>query len=255
MRIVSLAPVITEIIYELGLGEQVVAVTRFCDWPPTVKAKEKIGAWINTEPEKINEFQPDIIIGSYFMPESMKQWSGAGKQMIFEPKNLWDVFESIRSIGGAIGADKQADAVVDNMKKEFDQLRASHDGKLARVYMEEWFDPPLAAGNWVPEIVAIAGGSEVIAEIGKSSIEFSLAALEIADPDLIVCHWSGWGTRVDSDRIFNRSGWNGLRAIAENKVFFVDDALINRPGPRLIQGAQKLNEIFTTTLDSVNRVN
>ena len=65
MRIVSLAPVMTEILYALGAADDIVAVTRFCDWPPEALAKQKIGAWINSEPEKLNEFKPDLILASY----------------------------------------------------------------------------------------------------------------------------------------------------------------------------------------------
>ena len=135
------------------------------------------------------------------------------------------------------------------MKSGFAKIRLHPLEYRPRVYMEEWFQPPLAAGNWVPEVAAIAGGEEIIAEVSRPSKTFSLAALSLADPDLIVCHWQGWGDRTDLGRIVERPGWQELRAMAENKIFFLDDALINRPGPRLVQGARALNKIFSGAKD------
>lgn len=246
MRIVSLAPVMTEILYALGAADDIVAVTRFCDWPPEARQKEKIGDWINSEPEKLNEYKPDLIFASYYMPESLRGWQGPGQLLHFEPRNLWEVFDSIRAIGEAVGINQRVTAVVEEMKNGFRKTRSSSRAHSVRVYMEEWFQPPLAAGNWVPELAAIAGGDVVISEVGRPSQPFSLAALVVADPDLIVCHWQGWGDRTDLRRIAERPGWQELRAVEDNRIFFVDDALINRPGPRLVEGALKLKEVFAT---------
>lgn len=244
MRIVSLAPVMTEILYALGAADDIVAVTRFCDWPPEARQKEHIGAWINSESARLNEFNPDLIFASYYMPESLRGWQGSGQILHFEPRSLWEIFDSIRAIGEVVGKSQRAVAVVEEMKNSFRKIRSSSRVHSVRVYMEEWFDLPLAAGNWVPEVVAIGGGEEVIAEVSSPSKTFSLAALSMADPDLIVCHWQGWGNRTDLARIADRPGWQELRAVEEAKIFFIDDALINRPGPRLVHGARALQEIF-----------
>ena len=251
MRIVSLSPAMTEILYAIGAGDDVAAVTKFCDWPPLAKNKPKVGSLINTEPEKINELKPDLIVASYFMPRVLKQCSDLPKLLILEPKNLWDVFESIRLIGEAVGRFQEAEKVVREMKDGFDEILSLMTGDSARVYMEEWYDPPTAAGYWVPELVAIAGGEEVIAEVGQPSQAFSLAAMNIADPDIIVCHWWGWGERFDPRRLIDRPGWENLRAVSENKVFFVNEALINRPSPRLVEGAHKLERIFSGAIKDI----
>ena len=244
MRIVSLAPSNTEILYALGVEDQVVAVTRFCDYPRAAQAKEKVGSWIATEPEKLEALEPDLILTSYFMPEPLRKWRGPGQVLHYEPKTLWDVFESIRSIGQAVGATDRAEAVVRTMKEGFDAIRSRARNRSVRVYMEEWMTPPMAAGNWVPELAAVAGGEEVVGEIGQPSREFSFAALALADPELVICHWCGWGTRTDPKRILEREGWRELRAVREGRVMFLDDSLINRPGPRLVQGAAALQAAF-----------
>ena|SRR3989338_8524733 len=248
MRIVSLAPSNTEILYALGVEDQVVAVTRFCDWPLEAKNKVQIGGWINTDAERLKELAPDLILTSYFMPEPLREWTGPGKLLHVEPKNLWDVFESIRTIGEAVGAPERAEAIVARMKDGFARLEPTAPKRAVRVYMEEWMEPPMASGNWVPELVAIAGGEEVLAEVGQASHDFPLAALTVADPDLIVCHWCGWGERTDNKRIVERPGWQDIRAIRDKQVYFVHDSLLNRPGPRLLEGALILQRLFNSVV-------
>ena len=245
MRIVSLAPSNTEILYALGVEDQVVAVTRFCDWPLEAKQKTQIGAWINTEPEKLRELEPDLIMTSYFKPKALEGWSGPGEVLHVAPLTMWEVFESIRTIGQAIGRTQRAEAVVQEMRDGFDRLWAARPEQSARVYMEEWFHPPMAAGNWVPELVALAGGEEVVADPGKPSAEFPFAALAMADPDLMVCHWYGWGERTNPTLVLERDGWQELRVVRAGRVHFINDSFINRPGPRLVEGAVALQKIFT----------
>lgn len=240
MRIVSLAPSNTEILFALGVGEQVVAVTKFCDWPKEATDKIRIGSWLNTDAEKLKELKPDLIFTSYWLPEPLRDWSGPGKLIHVEPKNLWDVLESIRVIGEAVSARAQAKKIIDDMEQGFEALRAAEPARKPRVYMEEWFDPPMVAGNWVPELVAIAGGEAVMSEINQPSKIFSLAALTVADPDLVICHWCGWGERVDEERILARAGWEQVRAVHGGYVYFVNDSVINRPGPRLVEGAKAI---------------
>lgn len=243
MRIVSLAPSNTEILYALGVEEQIVAVTKFCDWPAQVIDKPRIGSWPHINPERVRQLSPDLILTSW-MPPELVEWSGPGNVLHVEPKNLWDVFENVRTIGEAVGAGSAADRIVRQMEQGFDVLRTWSPARQPRVYMEEWYDPPVVAGNWIPELVAIAGGQAVLTEINQPSKPFSLAALTVADPDLVVCHWSGWGHRTDESRILQRPGWEEVRAVREGRVWFIDDALINRPGPRLVQGANELQRVL-----------
>ncbi len=248
MRIVSLAPSNTEILYALGVEDQIVAVTRFCDWPHAAKEKTQIGSWLTTNPERIAELKPDLILTSMWLPESTKAWTGPGKVLHVDPKNLWDVFESMRTIGDAVGASVSAARIVQQMEEAFERIRSEATATRPHVYMEEWFDPPMAAGNWVPEIVAVAGGEEVLMEPNQPSKTFSLPALTVANPDAVICHWCGWGNRVDESRILARPGWDAVNAVAEGRVFFVDDSLLNRPGPRLVEGARALQKIFREEL-------
>lgn len=249
MRIISLAPSNTEILFALGVEDKIVAVSQFCDWPAAAQGKPKISL-NDAQTDKLIELAPDIILTSYFASDAVRTWSGPGKIIHIEPKTLWEVLESMRTIGEAVGELGQAEKLVADMKDKFRRLKGSRPGGSRRLYMEEWMHPPMAAGNWVPELVAIAGAEAVVSEAGRPSREFSLAALKVADPDAIICHWYGWGERIDLRRVLVRPGWSELRAVRERQVFFINDSLINRPGPRLVEGARRLQTLLNAVTSS-----
>jgi iron complex transport system substrate-binding protein len=246
MRIISLAPAITEIIYALDKQSELVAVTKFCDWPPAVAELKKltVGSDLDLDELEILSLEPDIILSSVVRPASLAAWVGPGQHHHFNPGNLWEVIDSITIIGELIGAEDAAQKIKSRLESGLNDLEKQIPQVRPTVYMEEWFDPPTAAGAWVPELVAIAGGTAVLAKINEPSQTFSVAQLLVADPDIIVCHWQGLGKRPDRDRLLTRPGWSELRAIKNEAIFFIDDALINRPGPRLLEGASQLNELF-----------
>jgi iron complex transport system substrate-binding protein len=246
MKIISLAPSNTEILFSLGLGDSVVAITHFCDWPPEAREKNKIGAWINTEPEKIATFKPDLIFTSYFLPEALRQWRGPGKLVHVAPKTLSDVYKSILKIGEETDRLQKAESIVERMKENFEDIKKAAPSARPRLYMEEWFKPPMSSGNWVPEVVEIAGGIPGIAERGVPSGVFAFQKLEQFDPDALIFHWCGFGKpKITKDRLLTREKeWHQLRAFRENKMFSLDDSTINRPGPRLPKAARMIQEII-----------
>ncbi len=246
MRILSLAPSNTEILFALGQEDNIIGVTAFCDYPKEARDKERIGAWINTEPEKIKALKPDYIFTSYFIPPPLRGWKGPGKLVHVAPKTLSDVFQSILHIGSVVKAKKRAESIVSNMKTSFAQIEKNRPKKKLRVYMEEWFEPPMASGNWVPELIAIAGGTEGIAKKGQPSNSFSIEELIFFDADCMIFHWCGFGKRFDKEKVKKRNGWENLRAIREDNLFVIDDSLLNRPGPRLAQGAEQIQTIPTS---------
>ncbi|MBI3420682.1 MAG: cobalamin-binding protein [Candidatus Sungbacteria bacterium] len=249
MRIISLAPSNTEILYALGLGNQIIAVTGFCDWPGDVRTKPRIGAWINTEPEKIKALMPDLIFTSYFIPEPLRNWSGPGALVHVEPKTLEGVYDGIRVIGETTDALKTARNVIEEMKQGFGKIAIQAPSERVRIYMEEWFAPPMASGNWVPELVEISGGRHAIAKQGESSAGFAFDELAQFDPDAAIFHWCGFGSKFPKEKLADRSKeWQELRMFRNNALYAIDDSMINRPGPRLVEGAQKIQETIKTYL-------
>jgi len=287
MRLLSLAPSNTEILFALGVGDQLVGITNLCDYPKETKNIQKLGSWIYTEPKKITELNPDFIFTSTFIPESLRDWpaslslkrgeKGPGKIIHVEPKTLMQVYQSIKNIAKVVQKSRTAEDLIKTMQKELSSVakRATLSPRL-RIYAEEWpsFVPqsgtsagkaqgPLVSGNWVPELISIAGGTAGLSEQGKPSSTFLLKNLEKFDPDLMIFHWCGadfWRAQRDkrsspairlrrrrqawqwSKSVENRPGWEKLRAVAEKKFFVIDDSLLNRPGPRLTQGAKLIQK-------------
>lgn len=182
---------------------------------------------------------------SYFLPKELRDWKGPGRMVHVAPKTLKEVFDSIIYIGRTTKTIKKAENLVNLMKKEFARLEKQKLKTKPRVYMEKWPVPPMASGNWVPELVEIAGGIPVIAQSGKPSAEFAFAKLQKADPDVMIFHWCGYGERFNKSLVTERPCWSELKAVKQNKLFVIDDSLLNRPSPRLVEGIKAMQKILT----------
>jgi iron complex transport system substrate-binding protein len=320
MRLLSLSPTTTEILYALGLEDHIIGVTTYCDYPESAKRKPKFGSWITVELVKIQEANPDLIFTNYFLPEDVKTLQRTVKIVHSQPRNLREVFDSILQIGEATNRQIKAEVLVKKMKTDFAQIRqkssiffseksgnitqqftqemdSTNDSALLkhdtypqpiisrkanehhdidtqngmsprspsqsikrkphsnfpiqhrpRVYMEEWPVPPFVSGNWVPELVEIAGGTPVVVKTGRESHSFDYYEIQKADPDLMIFHWCGYQERFHKDLVIKREGWKDLRAIREGRIAIIHDSLLNRPGPRLVAGAQAIQD----TIQSLN---
>lgn len=255
MRLLSLAPSNTEILFALGVGDELVGITNLCDFPKETNKIQKLGSWIYTEPKKILELAPDIIFTSYFMPESLRNWKGPGKIIHVEPKTLDEVYQSIKYIAKVVQRSREAKDIVEKMKSDILRVRQNAESRSSRlasarsnnkikIYAEEWPKPPMASGNWVPELISIAGGTAGLSEQGKPSSTYDFADLVKFDPDVLLFHWCGYKERFNKESVLKRPGWKELRAVKENKLFVIDDSLLNRPGPRLVEGAKRIQQIL-----------
>src|SRR3989338_636409 len=214
MRIVSLAPSNTEILYALGCADMVGACTRYCDFPHEAKSKPKVGGWLDINDQLVEQYKPDVVMTSTFVQDKIvERFKKKGISLFHtDPKTLEQVYGSILSIGKLVGKAHKAQNVVDSMKKAFVEIENSNtpmtgktnDGrkpigknnneknkndtipcKKTRAYCEEWHKPPTVSGNWVPGIIEIAGGISLCPE-GKVSHPVSLGEVGTFDPDCIV---------------------------------------------------------------------
>lgn len=242
MKIVSLAPSNTEILYALGAQDQIAAVTTFCDYPPEAKAKQKVGGWTNVDYDAVLALEPDMVLTSTVVQEPvLKKCAELGLKVFhFDPRTLEDVFGTVRGIGDLVGKKKEAETLVEEMRAKIDEIKnLTKDAKMRpRVYAEEWHKPPFVCGNWIPELIAEAGGESMID--GGISREVGTEEIQKFDPHYIIVTWCGFGERAQAEKIKFREGWEDVYAVKNDRIIIFDDSYLNRPGPRLAEGTEML---------------
>ena len=241
MRILSLAPSNTEILFALGLGDQVVGVTEYCDYPPLATKKPRFGGWVNADIEKVKQAHPDVIFTSTFLQDKIvSQLEQAGLNVVHvDPKTLEEVFDSIMTIAKAcdweLGGKGLVRVIRKRMNEISEQLNANAVEEKA-VYVEEW--PMTASGNWVPDLMRLAKCKSML-KPGEISRKVTLDEVKAFNPEQMIVSWCGCGDRVPKEKITERENW----PIPEEKIYILHDSLLNRPGPRLVHGLETLAKI------------
>ena len=278
LKICSLLPSGTEILYSLGLGDQIQAVTHECDYPPETASKPRItedlilhagmtskeidhevasnigrhGTIYRLKEDLLEALKPDLIITQELcevcavsykeVKHAARVLDGVTKIVSLEPNTLNEVLDTILLVGEITGCKETAEKNVGELKSRLDLVRKRvHGLSRPKVYAMEWIDPPFSAGHWVPEMVEIAGGEEVLGKAGKKSERISPERILQANPEIIVlmpCGFSLDRAIAEYDSRTFLPGWTG-------QVYAVDgSSYFNRSGPRLIDGVEILAEVF-----------
>ncbi|MEW6722220.1 MAG: cobalamin-binding protein [Candidatus Micrarchaeota archaeon] len=248
MRIVSLAPSNTEILFAIGAGAEIVGRTAYCDFPPEAKKIPKLGDWANPDPGAIKRLKPDLVLTSTVVQERLaKTLDSEGLPVLhLSPRDLGGVFGSILDIGGATGRLARAEALVEGMARGLDEIKAEQDAsdRRPRLYIEEWHDPPFVSGNWVPELAEIAGAEWELIRKGSLSRKVTADEVRSFDPEIIAL--SICGVKLSREALARREGWGGISAVKNENIVVLDDSLLNRPGPRLVLGCRAIRDAVTS---------
>ena len=284
MRIVSLLPSATEILYAIGVGDQVVGVTHECDFPPEARLKPRLtssslpSAWRAADIDRhvrarlhagssiyaldsalLERLEPDLIVTQELCPvcavsyetvsAATRKLSGDARVISLEPSSLEDVYATIVSLGRLTGAGRAAGEVVEGLRaRELPLLELTKGRERPSTLVLEWTDPPMSGGHWTPGLVELAGGRPVLAHPGADSQRLDWNAIVAADPNVVIIAPCGFGldaaVRATRDLSANTQ-WRSLRAVRRGNVAVVDgNAYVNRPGPRLLDSA----EIFAAAI-------
>lgn len=249
-RIISLAPSNTEILYALNVQDNLVAVTRYCDFPEEAKKKPKIGGWLDINDELIISYNPDLILTSTFVQNKITNRYKKSKMNIaaLMPTTLKGVYDSIIKIGKLVGKENEALKLIESMKNKFNEIEnIIKQNKIKikpRVYIEEWHKPPTVSGNWVPALVKMANADYSLIKAGMHSKEVTTEQIKNYDPEIIIISICGMADKAPKEWVTKRSGWENLSAVKNNKVFVFDDSWLNRPGPRLVAGLENLAKVI-----------
>lgn len=238
-RIISTAPNVTEILFALGLGDKVIGVTTFCDYPEEAKNKEKIGTFQSPNIEKILALKPDLIVATGGVQRQfVERMEKMGIPIyVSYPHNLDEVLKSIYRIGVITGAEKKAKELLFDLKFRIAKV-TSKVGKVKskpKVFFELWHEPLMSAGpgSFIDDLIKKAGGVNIAGDAKTSYPIFSLEQLIKEDPDVIIGAESSMGGKPTVD-IIKRPGWDALRAVKNQKIFTINDNIIFRAGPRLV---------------------
>ncbi len=247
MRIASLSPAATEILFAIGAGKQIVCTDQFSNFPEEAKAIPHVRDMVKIDPEEVRKFQPEaVFLGTSIQTKLAEALRAANFSVIHDdPRSIADIYAWIRSIGTIVNREREAGLLIASMQKGFSDLQKkakmmNNARAKCRLYIEEWHEPPFTSGNWVPEIARMAGGEQFPVPSGALSPEVTLDQVEKWNPDLIIISWCGAGAFASKELLLNRPGWDRLRAVQKGHVKVIDDSLLNRPGPRLVEGAQRL---------------
>ncbi|MDZ4373840.1 MAG: cobalamin-binding protein [Phenylobacterium sp.] len=285
-RVVSLLPSATEIAVALGFGAHLVGRSHECDYPPAVGDLPRLTATklqkglssveidrrvqeivrqglsaYEVDAEQLRSLRPDVILTQTQcavcavtprdLDEALSAWTGAEPALIsLAPDDLKDVWGDFAKVGAALGLDAdRVAAVVSGLQARLETLAASvAHAPRPRVVAVEWIEPLMVAGNWVPELIGLAGGASLLATPGQHSPWMEWDALEAADPDVIVlmpCGFQVPQTLEHMAPLADEPRWRALRAVRDGRVAVADGHhLFNRPGPRLVESAETLAEIF-----------
>ncbi len=249
-RILCLTAETTEIVYALGAGERVVGVPGTAVRPPEARQKPKVGGFTTFRLDKILALAPDLVLAfSDLQKDIVRDLIGAGVTVFTtNQRSFDDILMTILMIGGLIGRETEARALIQDMRDEIRQIRefSSIWPDRPRVYFEEWDDPLIAGIRWASELIEIAGGRDVFPQLREKAVasERVVAPEEVVrqDPHIIVASWCG--KKVDHERIRSRPGWDRIAAVKENRIYELDGADILAPGPSVMQGLRRLHEII-----------
>lgn len=245
VKIVSIAPSNTEILFALGLGDKVVGVTDSCDYPEAAKSKPKVGS-VELDYEKIVEIAPDLVVAvGSLQRQAIDRLSELGICVLaVDPKTVDGVLHAITLTGKATGAEDRAATLVAELSRRIEAVTAkvSSIGASARprVFVEIWNEPLMTAGpgTFVDELISAAGGENIAHDARGEWPQFSAEAVIERDPEVVIL------TGFNKAEALARPAWQGISAYRSGRVHELHPDLLVRPGPRLVQGLEELAKLL-----------
>ncbi len=284
MRICSLLPGATEILFALGLGDRIVGVTHECDYPPEARQKPVV-VRTGIDPNLLSSSEidrevsailaggnhlytldqrallasaPDLILTQSLcevcaldynhVVEAARSLPHRPQILSLNPHSLSELLDDVMRIGAATNEHEAATKLVRNSQERIHTVGARALVRRPRVVCLEWFDPLYVAGHWVPEVVGLAGGEDVLGRAGEPSAKIEWRSVFEAQPDallLMPCGFDLRRTAREATPLRRLEGWNDLPAVKSGNVFALNgNAYFSRPGPRLVDGLEILARIL-----------
>ncbi len=245
-RVVCLVPSVTDAVFALGAGDDVVAVSDFTTSPPEALKKPSIGSLIKPSIETILSFQPDLVIGTNIpgSTETTTQLEAVGIPVyLVDPRGLVGILRSVESLGAALNRESQAAALNASLEKRIAAVRARTVGKPApRVLVPVWYDPIITIGKhaFITEIVEAAGAKSVTDDLVADWPQISMEMVITRAPEALLLIRGG---KITVNALQDRPGWSTLPAIQSGKIYYVSNG-IQDPSPVAIDALEELANEF-----------
>jgi iron complex transport system substrate-binding protein len=279
MRIVSLVPHATELLFALGLGDDVVGVTHECDFPESARSlphvtrdllpagltagqidaavrerTERGEAIYELDADRLHELEPDLIVTQELCPVCAVSFDDVRavaesipsqpKVVALDPHTLGESFGDVRTIARLTDSRDAALDLIARQRARVDAVRlAVRRAPAVRVAAIEWFDPVFVAGHWTPQLIELAGGVDILGFAGEHSEQTTWETVSAASPQVVVCMPCGYDARRSHEEALAHA--DALRGLGAQRVVAVDAAAyFSRPGPRLVDGLELMAHIL-----------
>jgi len=248
-RIISIAPATTEILFSLGLDDEIVGVTTFCNYPEETQNKERVGTFSQPGIERILSLRPDIVFATGLEQASVvdKLRKVGLKVYVSDPASFKELFRSIREIAKLIHREQEADSLIGQMESRIkrinDKVKLIPQEKRLSVFIEIGIDPLMSAGkgSFIDELITLAGGINIASDLSRSYSYFSSEQVLRRNPDCIILGYMD--KEWDKAEVKDRLGWENISAVKNNRIYSdIDPNLFFRPGPRLVEGLEVIYE-------------
>lgn len=251
-RIVSHVPSITEILFALGLDEKIVGVSDYCNYPEETKLKPSVGNYFNPSIENIVALEPDLVLTDGHS-ESIKQLDELNPPityLVIDPGDIDGIFKDIELLGKVTGVEKEAGELIRDMQNDMSRVlnRVKDAPKVKVFYVIDATDLnyPWTAGpgSFVDALIIMAGGENIAAQAQGAWVQLSLEAVVASDPEIIILPAKHGTAFTPPETLREHLIWQRITAIRQDRIFTIDDDLVSRYGPRIIQGLEEMARII-----------
>jgi iron complex transport system substrate-binding protein len=253
-NIISMAPSNMEILFAIGAGPQVVGRDEFSDYPPEAMGITSIGGGFGEyNLEVIASLQPDLILASFLQPHELIQSLedlGFSVFVLPNPSEMEELFENLLVVGELTGNLSQAQSLVESLRErvaDVEEKVSKLDVPLLVFYELDATEPnaPWTAGpgTFIDTIINMAGGVNLGSSLQGEWVQISIEEILIQDPDVIILGTYTWGGVTPED-VKARTGWEALSAVRLGRVYTIDDNLVSRPGPRMVEGLEQMARLL-----------
>ncbi len=246
--IVSLAPSNTEILFELGLGDKVIAVSEYCNYPLEAQNKIKIGGFSTVNIEKVVSLKPDLILATGRIQETIvEELERLGLTVIaLAARNIEDVFENIRLVAKATGQLETAKGLISKLgqriKTVADKTKDLPDNQKPRVFYEVEYEPLMTAGpgTFIDDLIHLSGGVNIASDSAVKYPVYNLEILIERNPEVIIISFWHGSIAVSVEGVKSRKRWQIIDAVKNNQVYGINADIVSRSGPRIVDALEEI---------------